>query len=240
MSIKARLLQQENSHGVFAVIGGQRLDGKSTLAGTLPGKTLLLQASELETGSSSAMALAAELGNDLSILTFESFGDLLEILQDKEVLDYDNLYIDGISAINEMRYECDDVQKAQKKSVWDGYRILGDDLRKLLRNAKKMTMVHGINIFFTLAYKAKMDANGNISVLEPDIKGNVTIAEIQRLCPTVLAIRKKFDEDGNIGRELLTNSDEIYPARMERFLDHNNPGVVEPNLTTVLNLIKEV
>lgn len=238
MSIKERLLKQENAHGIFAVIGGQRLDGKSTLAGTLPGKTLLLQAGELETGSSSAMALANELGNDLSVLTFSSYVDLVDILHDKEVSEFDNLYIDGISAINEMRYDCDDVQKALKKVVWDGYRIMGDDLRKLLRVAKRLSMDTGVNIFFTLAYKGKAGPAGGIEYLEPDVKGNVTMAEIQRLCPTVLAIRKVFDEEGNIHREILTQSTDIYPARMEKFLDHNNPGKLPANLTTVVNLIK--
>ena len=240
MSIKARLAKQEAAHGVFAVVGGQRLDGKSTLAGTLPGKTLLLQAGELETGSGSALALAAELGNDLQVLTFRSFGDLVEVLSDSELAEFDNIYVDGISAINEMRYDCDDVQKVMKKNIWDAFRLIGDDLRKVLREMKLLTMNHGINVFVTLAYKAKTNADGNVSSLEPDVKGNVTIAEIQRLCPTVLAIRKTFDEDGNIGREILTQSDDVYPARMETFLDHNNPKKLEANLGLVLNLIKGV
>ena len=41
--------------GVFIIIKGTRLSGKSTIAGTLKGKSILAQAALLETGSNSAI-----------------------------------------------------------------------------------------------------------------------------------------------------------------------------------------
>ena len=64
--------------------------------------------------------------------------------------------------------------------------------------------------------------------------GNVTISEIQRLVPIVLAIRKKFDEEGNLQRVLITKSDELYPARIDSVLDGNNSGEAEANLGDLL------
>ena len=51
---------------LFCVVAGPRLGGKTTIAGTLPGKTLLLQAAVLESGSRSALKLARERGNKVA------------------------------------------------------------------------------------------------------------------------------------------------------------------------------
>ncbi len=237
MSIRDRLKVQEAAMGVFGVVGGLRLDGKSSLAGTLKGSTLMLQAAELETGSSSAKQLAELNGNKIQILTFTGYADLMTILADPDLIDFNNIYIDGVSAITEMRTECDDFKRMAKKNIWDAYRLLGDDLRAFLRSAKRFTST-GQNVFVTMAYKPKFDTNGNIVSLDPDVKGNITISEIQRLCPTVLAVTKTFDEDGNLHRKIITKSNEVYPARIDSLLDGNNPGVVEANLTKVIDLIK--
>lgn len=237
MSIRERLAQAETGGGVFGVVGGMRLDGKSSLAGTLSGNTLLIQAAELETGSNSAVQLAKQNNHNLSVITFTSYSDLMEILADPDLAEFNNLYIDGVSAITEMRSESDDFKRMAKKNIWDAYRVLGDDLRTFLKTAKRRT-ASGQNVFITMAYKPKFDTNGNIVSLDPDVKGNVTISEIQRLCPTVLAITKRFDEDGNLHREILTKSTGVYPARVDSLLDGNNPGVVKADLTEVINLIK--
>lgn len=239
MSIKEKLANKNKQSAIFAIVGGLRLGGKSSIAGTLTGKTLMLQAAELETGSSSALALAEEKGNTLDVVSFESFTDLLSILGDSDIEDYDNVYIDGLSAINEMRFSQEDVQRAKKKNVWDAYGILAEDMRKVLRTAKRITYKGSTNVFITLAYKPTIDANGNISLLKPDVKGNVTMSEIQRLAPTVLAVRAVFDEDGTLVRQLLTKSDDVYPARVDTLLDHNNPGVLDADLSLVVNLINK-
>ena len=232
MGIKDRIAAEQQAKGKFFLVGGQRLDGKSTLGGTLRGKTLFLQADLLETGSSSAAALAESLGNKLDVLSFTDMNDLLSIMKDKEALQYDNIYVDGLSAINEQVSVRDDFKKASRANIWDAFRLLGDEMRRFLLEAKKLTREHKINVGVTLAYKLK-DTNGTTS-LEPDVKGNVTISEIQRLVPIVLAVRKKFDEEGNLKRVLVTKSDELYPARIDSVLDGNNKGEAEANLGDLL------
>ena len=232
MGIRDRIAQEKLAKGKFFLVGGQRLDGKSTLGGTLAGKTLLLQADLIEAGASSAKALAERMGNDLDVVSFKDLGDLFSIMDDEEILAYDNVYIDGISAINELVYDRDDVQRAKKKNVWDGFAIIGDEMKRFLTKAKKLSTEHPINVGVTLAYKLK-DTNG-ISTLEPDVKGNVTISAIQKIVPIVLGIRKKFDEDGNMKRVIVTKSDELYPARIDSILDENNSGEFEADLGKLL------
>lgn len=234
MSLRERV-GREQSKGKFFLVGGQRLDGKTTIAGTLKGKTLLVQSDLLEAGAASAEALALREGNSLDVVSFSSISDLYEILEDKEVLGYDNVYVDGISAINELVTMREDFQKAAKKNIWDAYRLVGDEMTKCMIFLKRMANENSINVGVTLAYKLR-DVNG-VLTLEPDVKGNVTISQIQKLVPIVLGVRKKFDEDGNMKRVLVTKSDELYPARIDSLLDENNSGEVAPELGELLSKI---
>jgi len=231
MGIRDRL-GIEQSKGKFFLVGGQRLDGKTTIAGTLKGKTLLVQADLLEAGAGSAEALAVKNGNQLDVISFSSIPELYDIIKDPELQSYDNLYVDGVSAINELITMRDDFQKMSKKNIWDAFRLLGEEMTKLMLSLKNVAREYPINVGVTLAYKLK-DSNGLLS-LEPDVKGNVTISQIQKLVPIVLGVRKKFDEEGNMKRVLVTKSDELYPARIDSLLDENNSGEVAPDLGELL------
>ena len=72
MSILAKYKLEQKQRGIFGAITGLRLAGKSTLAGTLPGKTAMLTARLFETGSGSAIALAKQLGNYIDVYVFDT------------------------------------------------------------------------------------------------------------------------------------------------------------------------
>ena len=73
MSVLSRLIAQKaEDKKLFAVVAARRLGGKTTLAGTLPGTTLMLQAAVLESGSNSAKQLAEQRGNKLVVASFTS------------------------------------------------------------------------------------------------------------------------------------------------------------------------
>jgi len=227
-----------NKEGLFGIVGGMRLGGKTTLAGTLPGKTLLLYADLLETGYKAAVALSKKKGNEVVPQSFSSLEELVQHLAAAADSDYDNIYIDSISAVTEMKLNAPDVVQLSKKSIWDAYREVGGSVRKLLLASKVITRDKGKNIFITLAYKTKLDANGNIAKIEPDCKGNVTIAEIQRLCPIVVAVDSDWDEDGNQVRKLRTASTAVLPARLDSLLDEDNPKTLDADLSVLVELLK--
>jgi len=237
MSLKDRINSKSKDEGIFCVVGGQRLDGKTTLAGTLPGKTLLLYAKILETGSDSAMALAKKNKNKLDAVAFESLEDLVGLLDEAVKAGYDNVYIDGCSAVNYMKHISDEVQAIAKKNAWDGYAMLADSMRQFLRLSKMIAIDHGINVFITLSYKSTLNANGEVIKLSPVLKGNITMSEIHSLVPVVLAVRRDVDEDGELTRELLTKSDSVYPARVDGLLDEDNPGILLPDLSQLFKLL---
>ncbi len=223
MSLNSRIKKSKHS-GIYGIIAGERLSGKTTLAGTLPGKTLLLQAELLETASESAEQLAKELGNSLQTIEFSSPGDLLELLKEAEKSDYDNIYVDGLSAISDMINNSREIQAMLKKDNWGAFREIGSQLTEVQLACKTFSMETGKNLFMTLALRPKRDANGNHTDLEPVVKGQVALEAIKKLAPVVLAVRTQTDENGNMYRELLTKSDGVYPARIDTILDHNNPG----------------
>jgi hypothetical protein len=239
MSVLAKIMQARREAGVFGVVAGTRLGGKSTLGGTLPGKTLMLQAKLIETGSRSAEAMAKKAGNELDIAEFDTLPTLVAILGELRTdTIYDNVYIDGLSAINEMKSREPDMKKLFVKNVWDAYREVGDSAMNILYLAKLLAEESGKNVFFTLAMKEKYDAMGNLANLDADLKGNMTLGSIKRLCPIVLCVRSRMDDQGKLHREILTKTDGVYSARIDLLLDDNNPGVVEANLAKVLELLK--
>jgi hypothetical protein len=240
VGILSELAAQEQEAGIFAVVAGARTAGKSTIPGTLPGKTLMLQAELLETGSKSALNLAKELGNDLTVVSFGSVAQLTEVLQDPDIAGFDNVYIDGLSAVTDMLFNTPEIKKATKKNTWDGFRDLWIAATDLLLLAKGMSATH--NVFFSLAIKEKYDAQGNLIAVEPETKGNATIGSIQKLCPTVLyTVAESWeDDDGEVHtqRRLITGYRGVYAGRIDSLLDKQNPGIMDADLSKVIQLIK--
>ncbi len=238
MSIKDRIAARKKSQGIFMVVAGERLMGKSTIAGTLPGKTLLLQAAVLETGSNSAAKLAAQLKNSLDVVDFQSLDDLVALLDEARDSDYANIYIDGISAVTEMKLTQPDVQAVLKRDQWGAYRLVGEAVRNFLKMAKSIASEDGKIVVISLALQPKRDANGNLTELVPSVKGNVAISEISRLAPVFVTLRMTHNEEGDTVREMVTKTDEVYPGRIDSLLDSDNPGVLPADLSALLKLLK--
>lgn len=240
MGIIAEQRKKEQESRVFAVIAGTRLSGKSTIAGTLPGKTLMLQASPLETGSKSALKLASKLGNDLTVCSFSSVGELWEYFKDKDLYKFDNLYIDGLSAITEQLLGSPEVKKIiAMKNDWAGYRELWVEATNLLLAAKEISTK--INVFFSMAMREERDSQGNVVEVKPEVKGNATLGSIQRLCPTVLyTIAETYEtEDGEIkvDRKIIAGYRGVYAGRIDSFLDGEGIDIMNADLGKVLELL---
>ena len=242
MSILDELEVKQKEQGVFCVVGGFRLSGKSTLAGTLPGKTLLVQAALRETGSNSAKALAESLGNSLRVVGFSTLDQLKAILKEAEKLKFDNIYIDGISAITEIKLDEPAMQKLLllPKGVWEVYGAIAEVTESFILQAKKLAEDSNINVFMTLALGSKINEKTGLAEVVPELKGRATLASIKKYATTAIVVRCRHDEKGNLVRELVTKNDGEYSARIDSLLDQQNPGVVPADLSLILKLIKGV
>jgi hypothetical protein len=227
---------------LFAVIAGPRLGGKTTLAGTLPGKTYLLQAAVRESGSGSATALATEKGNELWVENFISGADLLKKLAEAATDTYfDNVVVDGLSAVTELKVDEDEMKKLAKKDNWAVYREVSDLSRAVILTLKEMTYPEKVakakNTFITCALTAKHDANGNPIDVSLDVKGNATVASVTKYGEAVLTVLPPVGDSND--HRLLTKSQGVWPARIDGLLASQNPGAITPaNLGAVLALLK--
>lgn len=241
LSILERKRLSLKKSGVFGVVVGARLGGKSTLAGTLSGKTAMLQAELFETGSGSAIAKAKELGNHLDVYTFGNVSELLELVGELAHSDYDNIYIDGSTGITEQLYRKADISAAIKKNTWDGFRIVSDEVERVMLTTKQLTEEFGKNVFFTLSVAEKYDTLGNLIEIKAEQKGNAVVKNIRAIFPVVVALRSRFDEEGNQldEPELVTKTDGLYAARIDSILAKQNPGIIYPaNLAKIIKLSK--
>ncbi len=249
MSILDRLKAQDNQEGkkLFGVVAGPRLGGKSTLAGTLPGKTLMLQVAVLESGCESAKALAAKLGHALDVLSFTSMDDLGSIVKEL-VTDttYDNIYIDGLSALTDIKLREPRIAALVKKDVWAGYRELGEDVNAVLLAMKSLTYAANTkkpkNVIVTCALAVKTGTNGNITDVSLEAKGNVAVSSVTQLGEFVVTVLPPIaTETGSTGHRMLTRTvDGIWPGRADGVLDEDNPGMIAPaNLGELFKLINK-
>jgi hypothetical protein len=239
---KIKAAKKVENKKLFAVVASKRLGGKTTAAGTLPGRTLLLQAAVLESGSESAQKLASNKGNELHVVNFMNVNELIqyaeELLKDE---DFDNVYIDGVTAITEQLTSDPKIAAIIKKNVWDGYAAVGAGVTDVMLALKKLTYSEHTkkpkNVFVTCSLTTKNDANGNITDVELEAKGRVAVSQITKLGEAVITIVKVQTENGEV-RSLLTKSQGHWPGRIDGILDDENPGLIEEaDLSQVLALV---
>lgn len=244
MSILAKYAKTKGTKGIFAIVKGTRLSGKSTLAGTLPGNSILAQAALLETGSNSAESLAKKLNNKLAVLEFKTVEELIDILKEFKTLEgYDNLYIDGITAVTELKYKEPRINRKVNGGgnlVWEGFREIAEATEALIESCKGITETSTKNVFLTLSLDPKHDSNGDLIELIPITKGQSTLGKLERYGNNTVAIRSRTTEKGELVREILTKNHGPYTARIDSLLDDGNPGVLPADLSKLINLIKGV
>ena len=233
MSVLDKYKFELKKRGIFGAVTGERLSGKSTLAGTLPGKTAMLVTELFETGAGSAIQMAKKMGNMLDVYKFDNISSLLEIAEAASK-SYDNIYIDSASGITEVMYRTPEMQALIKKNSWDGFRFLAEKVEDLMLRTKELTENSKLNILYTVALVKDKDGD-----LVPETKGNAVVKNIRAIFPVVLALRPSYNEDGkSTAPTLVTSSSYPYMARLDDLLIENNPGVMDADLSKVLKLLK--
>jgi hypothetical protein len=239
--INELLKKKQQQKGFLAAIGGPRLAGKSTLAGTLPGKTLVIQPAGIEAGNLSPVRLAQSRGNHLDLIEFERFDQLEKLLNDRGIAEYDNIYVDGISAFTELLYKSPEFEAAQnkggKRNVFEGFSFIQDQAVRLVEHCKSLAENQDKNVFITYAIKHKYDAQGNVTEAEMESKGNATRSLIVGKCPNVLTIVSIPTEEGGTVRKLLTHNHGPYIGRLGNILDTDNPKKLDADLGELLTYV---
>lgn len=244
MSVLAKLKKNSAAHakGLFGVVAGPRLGGKTTLLGTLPGKTLMLQAAVHESGSDSAKAKAAELGNDLDVVNFTSVEELQAVL--KELLtddEYDHVAVDSLSAVTEMKLKEPTMVKLLKADNWAAFREVGNAATEIILGLKELTYGEKAkrpkSAWLTVALSIKQDKNGQIVDVALECKGNVAVTAVTKFGEAVVTVLPaQQTEEGEIPHRLITKTQDFWPGRIDGLLSHQNPGELPADLSAVLAL----
>jgi hypothetical protein len=205
----------------------------------LPGKTLLVQPAGIEAGNTSPKAKAKELGNHLDMVPVNTHEEMFAVLADPLLLEYDNIYIDGVTAFTELVYNSKMFAAVSAKDKWAGFDYIRDQATKLVVAAKALADNHNKNVFITYALKEKRDESGNITAVEMDAKGNATKSLVEGKCPNVLALVAIQDPaTGEWKRKLITSNLGPYVARLGNFLDADNPKKFDDDLSKLLEFVK--
>jgi AAA domain-containing protein len=244
MSVLSKLREQSKPHGkkLFGVIAGPRLAGKTTIVGTLKGTTLLMQASVLESGSSSASALANQLGNKLVVVDFSQLSELKAILKElAKDTEFDNIVIDGLSAITEIKMREPEIAALVKKDNWSAFRAIGDEVVDIIIKLKELTYpdkaVKPKTTFLTCALKLKTDRDGSVMDVELETKGNMAVSAVTKFAESVVTVVSVTTDQGT-ERKLLTKNNGPWPGRIDGLLDSQNPGFLPADLSTVIKLLE--
>lgn len=224
--ITDRLKKQKELSGVFLCLAGPRFGGKTTTLGTLKGKTLLIDISDKESGSRGAVNMARRMGVEtFDVVTGQDCLDVAAIVEEAITLDYDNIAIDGISALTEMEQDKPKIQRLLKNegTKWTGYRLMGDEVVNLLGYLKTASANSGKNIIITVALKEKTSNEGVVTSTALDTRGAMADGFITGRCPYFVVSRLAQDKDGQPLRILQTYSDGVYEGRLDGIFDADNP-----------------
>lgn len=238
MSILKRLLEQKkNPDALFCCVYGYSTAGKSTLAGTLPGKTLIIQIKNLETGSKSALQVAKQLGNNVSIVDIESDKELISLFKEIKETDhgFDNIYVDSLSAFTEMFIRQPEIKLLAGKDRWAAFNRLADAIFNIIIEAKKLSnsseTKKPCRMFMTLAVE-----NDKEGKLVPSIVGTASIKHIFRKFPSILYLHQHVDEENTKVRYLYAQSNTInLPTRLDSVLDTGKELIFHANLKDVID-----
>jgi hypothetical protein len=227
MNLAERIKQAQEQNTKLIVTAGLRFGGKTAGLGTLPGKTLLGVAKDKESGAQGAVKVANENGNTLDYTFIEDASDAVGVARAAFEAGYDNVAIDGTTAITEIEAEKPKIKKqltAGGNSVFGAWRAIGTEVVTMIQELKKLSAEYNKPVVLTLALKdPKADATGNYAPLDPDVKGQMALSEIKGKCPYFVCARAAADSEGNTVYVLQTSPDDLYPARLDGVLAKDLP-----------------
>lgn len=249
MSILEKVKKQESGNKVFGLVTGKSGAGKTTLAGTLPNRTLLLQVRGKEFGAETAKAIAAKNGNKLDAYSVSTPEELLAIAEELTTdKTYDNVYVDGITALTNIIAEEPEIRnlvEARKGgNPWAGYERINTRAVQVREAFAPLVYESGADkpkhVFFTLAVRVDVDGE-NEAALAPEMKGKATYSTFTRPSPTIIHVGERTVEvsDGEVKTErvLVIKNHGPIVARVNGVLDEDNPGIIAPDLSQLLALI---
>lgn len=199
MAIKIGSTKDATSSGIKCLIFGASGAGKTRLASTLTGNTLILSA---EAG------LLSLKDFDIPSTTINSLQELKDaysyLVANPDII---NIYIDSLSEIAE------NILEHAKTNVKDGRMAYGEMAEQVVKVVKGFRDLDGRNVIMVAKVERTKDELTGAVLYSPSFPGNKLGQNLPYLFDQVLALRIEKDIDGNIVRYLQTQRDEQWDAK---------------------------
>lgn len=212
------------SHGLKVLLYGSSGVGKTTMIGTLPGKTLLLNA---ENG----VLVLKDCPNakNIDIIDVKTVPDIVSVYQSLlsgELSGYDNIVLDSLSEIGEAMFtqiELDPNVNKEYGGLYTTFRSRMVELIKAFRDLK------GYNVVL-IALADQVDLNGIIKMM-PSLPHKKTQASIMALFDECLYL--ETSSDGT--RHVRTTETNMFMAKSRMKIEDNNTDLDFSKLYPELN-----
>ena len=202
------------NNGVKVLVYGAAGSGKTTMAATTGGPTLIISA---ESGLL-ALAGAPDYIQVIEVKSIDDFDDAFEYI-DEVRRDYDWIILDSVSEIAEV---CLSAEKKDTKDPRQAYGAMIDKMTDRIKDFRNS----GYNVLMTCKVQRIVDNDTGRTVYAPNLPGNRLADDIPYLFDEVLALRVEEDDEGESYRVLQTDSDKHYIAKdrsgeLEMFIEPN-------------------
>lgn len=225
-------------HAIKCLIYGESGIGKTFIASTLPGKTLIISAEKglLSLSNFDIDVVDISVNDEGKVLNktsrLEEFKKLQVLLHSKEIQDkYDNIFIDSVTEIaqNIVEHLSDKYKdKSDTMKLWGDYNKEITLIIKLMRDLPKFNVIMTALVKFD-----KDDQDQRYAMI--DLQGSI-LNKIPQFFDEVFYYNMAIGEDKKLKRVLQT-------SKSDRFVAKDRSGklnaVETPDLTVVFNKIKK-
>jgi len=195
--------QEITASKINCLIYAQSGNGKTTLARTLKGKTLIIS---LESGLLSLRGSSIDYVEVDGKNGIEKIKNLKTILSEVEKTDYENIFIDSLTEISQCFAEYAKKEYPDDKQTMKMYGYVLDLMTRFIKYVRDMDK----NCFFTALEKVDKDELNRRYVL-PDLVGSISSK-----CPQYFDFvfyLKVFEKDNIKTRALTTNAQDGYVCK---------------------------
>ena len=199
MAISLKRTRDISQEGVKLLCYGQSGAGKTTLIKTLPNPLVL----------SAEAGLLSIQDADLAYIEIKTIDDLREAysyIVSEEGAAFQSIALDSISEIAEV------ILNAEKKIAKDprqAYGAMQEQVSDLIRAFRDLP---GKHVYMSAKLEKATDEMGRI-LYAPSMPGNKTGQQLPYFFDEVLALRVERDQEGNVQRALMCDSDGLWQAK---------------------------
>jgi len=163
---------------------------------------------------------------NISVWAGPSHIEIADFLRSDQVYDFEYIALDSFTFLGDRAYR-EAMEEATKESLSTGrpvngqrvYGLVGDVQKNILNIANERS----VSIDFICHESEMMDSEAGYRVVAPAVTGQMIGPVLKRVADNIMYLRKAEDDEGNVIRELVTESDERIMTKQK---DSKLPAII--------------